>query len=936
MLKARFYILLFSISFLIIGVWFSYFFYKKQIKLYSTIIRTELLNCTSQLEEKIDDFSARQKEIFQIKTENTNNINDYTFTKEEYLFLSEYSQLINKLYVIDTMGKALSFNYKYGDITVISEPYFNINDFPINDTTVIIDNKKYSIYHLQNSSGVRYYHIIDYNINNFVFAHFKNFLSSAEVRKWLISSDKNIYASENRSYIFDTEQQITSYFKANNNKLLKHSIIISGKRNVFFSALHQINILFENYTIVFSVDRQSLIYSLLNNFLLVSLLSVVIFSVLIVISFISTERRLHSKSLKEQSQAAFQKLFNELPIPVLLLNTDGLPQSGNTAAINYFRFDNSQGNSLDDFQSKALPCHNDNTIDKFKYCYEFSDGKKISFYRTDIAINLFDDTSFVAVIIDNTFIDKDREKDLAESKSKIDFLARISHEIRTPLNGIIGLSETILESDLKPKQKEDLQLVKLSADFLLTILNDVMDLSKINAGKMKLEEVCFDLFDEIDISLKLIQAKSTDKSVDLKKTISKDTPRKYIGDPFRLKQILNNIVGNALKFTVSGRVDINIDLIGIEDNYAYIRFLFEDTGIGINEDQISRLMKSYTQANTEMSRLYGGIGLGLAITKQLVEMMNGNLVISSPSSISTDSKYPGTSVSFILKLFLNNSDLKRDKLISYNIDQVIVKLISTNSVFHDKYKQLFSQVNINNISIIDSKTVLSEITTSNESKNKKCYILLIDESIHNNGLDTAILFKEHNLPDNVITIIISSLPDYKGMIIYRKLGIDLIYNEPVNYKDFISELSTLLPNKFEYPNDSKLEQELPIDLIILLAEDNIINQKVALSLLKSLGYNSVDVVNNGKEAFDIVKTKNYDLIFMDIVMPIMDGNEATRLIRKKGIKTPIIAMTANVISKDIAESLKTGMNAYITKPVTKDRLRKFIADWYSESKKTIS
>jgi len=924
MFKNRFFISIISLTILLIGVVYSYIFYQRQLALYSGMINRELEFCTTQLADKIIDFESRQHNLF---TYPYSNSSDESFSAQEYTFLSDFSVLVTRLHVVDTLGNNLSFTYKFGNIIVSKGTLFNEVPLPKSISIISFNQVNYLVFPLLNNERKPYYHFFEINISSYVLNYLDKYNFSLETSSWLID-DKGRFVYSNAKQrddlveYFDLNDKIKQ--SINNKSALKHKLKVGDKKYTLISVFSEFSFYDNNFTLALSISRKSFVYLLLRNILFFSVLSVIVFSILIVFSFFFIERQGHAKSMFQKTKLNFYKLLQEISIPVLINKQNGFLEYANQSAKDYFSLGDEINTS---YFLKITPLNNG------KFSYFSPKGDKKIFFKNDIKLDLFETEILLSVIIDYTETEKIREKESNEAQTKSDFLARISHEIRTPLNGVIGLTNNILTTELNEEQLEDLLLIKKSADLLLNILNDVLDVSKIEANKMKLEEVSFDLFEVIETTLKLFIIRTEEIGISLKLNVSPDLPNRIIGDHYRLKQIINNIIGNSIKFTSKGEIDLNVDLIGIEKGYAYLRFLFEDSGIGIARDQIDTILKSYVQGNNAIARLYGGSGLGLSITKHLVEMMGGNIMISSPSSIGEKYGTQGTSVSFVLKLFVDNSIAYREDKMPYSVNNIIVNDISNNSVFTDHYKKLFSEVNISKYVVSSVDHLIDELNNDLEKNN--CQVILVEHSQQKNGIEIASKIKDNTITDNVIRILISRELMPVSLIEARKKGIDFVYCEPFDFLDLLSDLSLTLGTKVERIEDPKKKNNLPKALKILLAEDNIINQKVALGLFKNLGYTNVDVVVNGAEAVEKALQNNYDFIFMDIVMPVMDGNQATKELRKKGVMTPIVAMTANVDSKDIAESLNIGVNAYITKPVTKERIKQFISDWVSNDDEII-
>ncbi|MGC8802745.1 MAG: ATP-binding protein, partial [Bacteroidales bacterium] len=282
-----------------------------------------------------------------------------------------------------------------------------------------------------------------------------------------------------------------------------------------------------------------------------------------------------------------------------------------------------------------------------------SNGNEIVLYKKDIPLRLKGEEIVVQSFIDVTPIEKSRKREIAANMAKSEFLAKMSHEIRTPMNGIVGMADALLAQPLTKEQVEFVTIIKKSADTLLNILNDVLDLSKIEAGKMVLEEIPFELRKELALVTHLFKVPAEEKNIALQVEIEPSVPEKVIGDPFRLRQILTNLINNAIKFTHEGKILITVKKVEDYNRNLLLQFKVADTGIGIPKDKISRIFQSFTQVDNSTTRKYGGTGLGTTIARQLVELMNGEISVESPSGISDNPEYPGTCFTFTIELFSN-------------------------------------------------------------------------------------------------------------------------------------------------------------------------------------------------------------------------------------------------------------------------------------------
>ncbi|TGK25173.1 response regulator [Leptospira stimsonii] len=510
-----------------------------------------------------------------------------------------------------------------------------------------------------------------------------------------------------------------------------------------------------------------------------------------------------------------------------------------------------------------------------------------------------------------------RAKETAEaaSKAKTDFLAMMSHEIRTPLNGVIGTVSLLEGTSLNLEQKEYLDIIKSSGQNLLILLNDILDLSRIESGQLKLEmqpvspqklseEVC-----------NLFRPMAEEKGLVVEYKISSLVPNWIISDPYRLRQILMNLIGNSIKFTEKGKIVLNVEAEKFPNEKLRIIFRLEDTGIGIPEEKLELLFKAFSQVDSSTTRKYGGSGLGLTISKKLAELMKGEIIVKS--QVDKGSEFTLSIISEKLDykipvgvLELHSKNLAKIAVVSiqdYVLKEQIKKFCERNGFLvklarnakeviriiseEDRIGIFLTDLNLPDMNLPE---ILDELKTS--TPNIKLTIILLMESELKNSY-------------HLVTQGLFNRPGFKIFMMFKPILLDEL--SKIFDKAFPTRIAKL---EEENEKEKKLSERIPLK--ILLVEDNVINQKIAIRLLSKLGY-KVDTANNGVEALSSLKNQSYQLIFMDIQMPEMDGFEATQRIRKDFTDpNPIIvAMTANAMEGDKEKCIEAGMDAYIAKPI---------------------
>ncbi len=863
-------------------------------------------------------------------------------SKNLELFYLKYADLINKITVYDSEKNV------YGLIldkknNFVSDYYESQRQVPLQNRDQLFceNGKRYFTIPIFRDNKVHSNIMIEVDFNRYFQSVFNQYNLENAVWQWLITEEGDIDTTFIKDLRISTGQleQIGYDIVEGNEGSLVHTISLNGESMKVISVYFPVRLIRKDYGIVFSIKADLFLHSIYLKTIIITIASLLLLALILYIHFriINTQTR-EGTDHSVSEQALFSSI-NQIPVGVIIINADNTIRLINQSALgllflnpeDHFIGETSDILDLDKQLKSVHPAYN----------RVFGEGGVVRVNKDNIEHILFKnewhstlekvEVRFI-ILFEITYFEKTRRMEAVAQIVKSELLGNAKKEIAVPLNNLKEAVANLEKSKAKGSIKEEIIAINRSAGLIENLIKATLDFSCLKAEEMVVEEVPYKLREEITLATDPFKNSANQKNISIITKIRNDVPDKLVGDPFRLRKVLKNLLENAVETTHEGRILISAELIENHSDSVSIKIKVEDTGSGYSDNIPDEFFKDVPNSLDYWRGKYGETGFRLAVAKQNIDLMKGSMQVESPSSISTNPKYPGTNCSFFFEgtpddMYLKNLNFKEIKSFSEINCLVLNQVNDPDEASFNILEEMGVTINHR---IYRNKNLESVTQSLKERRSDIQLLFIVDKSESDGFIVTCELF-EQNLSKDFYIILVSSNNSPDKYLQSKKCQVDLYLTEPFASNDIFEFIKDRFPSipDIEYQKAPKGIRISP-NTSILLADDNLFNRKLSQSLFKNLGF-EIDLAENGKVVLDMVKVKQYDIIFMDLLMPEKDGLQATEEIRKLGHKMPIIALTAVEPEKLKAAAEAAGINDYLIKPPTLESIREILLRSFSEN-----
>jgi len=752
--------------------------------------------------------------------------------------------------------------------------------------------------------------------------------------QWVVSDSGEIVYDNSQNLIeYSQLDKIARSLAGGSVSNIIHNADISNKKVEIISSYYSTQLLQRELGLVFSAPTTFFQRYLIWNSVFIVLVTLLLIQAIIIIFWRYLKSQKADMENLRTSEKMLFKLIEEMPVGVIVHNKNREILKANKVAAGQYSYTSETemkgrifpGSSLSgesDYYSKNLG----GSFNPDQFVIIKKEIGEIVLYRYSIQVMFMGEEATMEILIDVTLLESARKQEAKANEAKSEFLARMSYEIRTPLNGIIGMTDVLKKHHITPEVKDIVSLLHRSTEVLLSIINDILDFSRIESGKMILDEVPYDLREEISYCIDLANTNISTNDLKITCSIDDNVPESIIGDPFRLRQVLTNLLNHSIKNTENGEIRLKCKVGDNKNGNITLEFDLLDTGRSFDKASLKKIFGDFVNIESKKVRSNDDSEFATILSKQLVELMGGELSAVSPSGLAGDS---GTKVTFTLLTWSNDRQIKGLSFEKKKTFASIRTLVITGNQTRDE--EILGALHRLGLTVTITtfqRSTVNQIRANMNYPEDKYNLVIIFDDGEFDGFDAARVIWENKLSADFIMLMISSNDKKGNFLKCNTLGIDHYLIKPFD----VSELLSIVKNSFPFLEDQVLQIELGsvrTDVDILIIEDNKMNQNVIGTMLKSLGY-SYDLADDGYAGYLLAKEKKFDLIFMDLIMPEMDGFESAQRILKHDKSVLIVAFTADNLPETRRKAELSGIKDFISKPVRIDELKRLFARYFKK------
>jgi signal transduction histidine kinase/CheY-like chemotaxis protein len=769
--------------------------------------------------------------------------------------------------------------------------------------------------------------------------YFKAIFSEFNLRdyqwQWVVSdSGEIIYDNSPGRVVYSQLDKITRGLAAGSVENIIHNATVNGKVEELISSYYSTQLLQKrDLGLVFSAPTSRFQKYIIRNSLLIVLGTLLLIQAIIFIFWRYIKSREKENERLKASEKMLFKLIEEMPVGVIVHNKHREILKANKVAAGQYSYLSETEMKGKIFPESSLPGESEyysknlgGSFNPEQFVIIKKEIGEVVLYRNSIPIMFLGEDATMEILIDVTMLESARKQEAKANEAKSEFLARMSYEIRTPLNGIIGITDVLKKYHLTDEGRDILELLHRSTEVLLNIINDILDFSRIESGKMILDEVPFNLREEITYCTDLARTNITGNDLNLIYTVDDNVPESIIGDPFRLRQILTNLINHSVRNTQKGEIRLKCLLKNNRNGIITLGFELLDSGRSFDKASLKKIFGDFVNMESKKVTSNDDSEFGTILSRQLVELMGGELQAVSPSGISGDL---GTRVTFTILTYSNDRQIKElsfDKIRTF--DRIKTLVITGNQNRDEEILGALHRLGLTVTITTFQRSTVNQIRTNMSYPEEKYSLVVVFDDADFDGFEAARALWENRLSAHFIMLMISSNDKKGNYLNCITLGIDHYLIKPFD----ISELLGIIKNSFPFLEDHAAPVEIGTvrtDVSILVIEDNKMNQKVIGTMLKSLGY-TYEMADDGWAGYLVAKSKHFELIFMDLIMPEMDGFESAQRIVKIDKSVLIVAFTADNMPETRRKAELSGIRDFISKPVRIDELKRLFARYFKK------